>query len=316
VFGRSYFTGSEEGRGPLFDATGEIFEGLRLAAPEGVQGVKIPARSDDDRTLEPTAVPLTAARIGDRMIVTVPGEPTAELGRRTRAAVLEATRGRGIRRVVLSGYANEYASYFTTPEEYAAQHYEGGTTVYGPASGAFIASALGSLAGDLAHGRRAPDPTPFDPTRGLRPDGPGYPRGAPSGRITRQPRAARRLERPSVSWRGGADGLDRPLDRPFVSVQRRLPGGWRSVDDDRGLRILWRIDDDRPQELGIPVLDARRRGTYRAMWEPPRNAPLGDYRFVVTATRYRLVSRPFALRPARSLRIAKVTARCSCTGAP
>ena len=79
-----------------------------------------------------------------------------------------------------------------------------------------------------------------------------------------------------------------------MSVQRATPGGWRTVDDDLGLRILWRIDDDRPQELGIPVLDARRRGTYRAWWEPPRDAAAGAYRFVVTARRYRLVSRAFA----------------------
>ena len=37
----SYLTGSEEGRGPLFDATGDIYEGRRLAAPVGAQGVKV-----------------------------------------------------------------------------------------------------------------------------------------------------------------------------------------------------------------------------------------------------------------------------------
>ncbi len=309
VFGLSYLTGSEEGRGPLFDATGNALEGSRLDAPVEPQGRKTPTLTDPGHTLEPTAVPLTAARVGDRVLVSVPGEMTVELARRTRAAALRAMAGSGLRRVVVAGYANEYVSYLTTPEEYEAQHYEGGTTVYGPASGAFVASALGDLAGRLAHGTAAPEPYPFDSTRGLRPDGPAFPRGAATGRIVRQPRAARRLQRPSVAWRGGADGLDRPLERAFVSVQRRTPGGWRTVDDDRGLRILWRSDDDRPQELGIPVLDSRRRGTYRAWWEPPRQAPRGSYRFVVTATRYRLASRPFALRPARSLRIAKLRSR-------
>ena len=309
VFGLSYLTGSEEGRGPLFDATGNALEGSRLDAPVEPQGRKTPTLTDPDHTLEPTAVPLTAARIGETVLVSVPGEMTVELARRTRTAALDAMAGSGPRRVVVAGYANEYISYLTTPEEYEAQHYEGGTTVYGPASGPFVASALGDLAGRLARGEAAPKPYPFDPTRGLRPDGPAFPRGAAAGRIVRQPRAARRLGRPSVSWRGGADGLDRPLERAFVSVQRRVPGGWRTVDDDRGLRILWRVDDDRSQELGIPVLDSRRRGTYRAWWEPPRHAPAGSYRFVVTATRYRLASRPFTLRPARSLRVAKVRAR-------
>jgi hypothetical protein len=92
VFGLPYLTGSEEGRGPLFQATGDIYEGRRLDAPLDAQGVKLEARGDPDRTLEPTGVPLTAARFGDRLVVTVPGEATAELGRRTRAAVLAAAR--------------------------------------------------------------------------------------------------------------------------------------------------------------------------------------------------------------------------------
>ena len=309
VFGRSYLTGSEEGRGPLFDATGVALEGSRLDAPVEPQGRKIPALTDPGHTLEPTAVPLTAARIGDRVLVSVPGEMTVELARRTRAAAVRAMAGSGLRHVVVAGYANEYVSYLTTPEEYEAQHYEGGTTVYGPASGAFLAEALGDLAGRLARGVAAPAPYPFDPTRGLRPDGPAYPRGASAGRVVRQPRAARRLGRPSFSWRGGADGLDRPLDRAFVSVQRRSGGSWHTVDDDRGLRILWRIDDDRPQELGTPVFRASRRGTYQAWWEASRQAPAGAYRFVVTATRYRLASRPFSLRPARSLRLARLRSR-------
>ncbi len=301
VFGVSYLTGSEEGRGPLFDATGDVYEGRRLATPLGAQGVKIEARADPDRTLEPTAVPLTAARIGDRLVVTVPGEATAELGRRTRAAVLAATRSAGIGRVVLAGYANEYASYFTTPEEYGAQHYEGGTTVYGPASGPFLTSSLADLAATLASGGVAPAAYPFDPTLGLRPTAGPYPAGAARGRIVAQPRATARLGHAELRWRGGESGTDRPLDRPFVSVQRRAGRRWRTVDDDLGLRILWGVDDARPKLHGIPRFRAGRSGTYRAAWEPPPSAPLGRYRFVVSARRYRLVSRPFRLRPLATL---------------
>jgi len=301
VFGVSYLTGSEEGRGPLFDATGDVYEGRRLAEPVGAQGVKIEARADPDRTLEPTAVPLTAARIGDRLVVTVPGEATAELGRRTRAAVLAATRKAGIGRVVLAGYANEYASYFTTPEEYGAQHYEGGTTVYGPASGPFLTASLAELAGSLASGGAAPAAYPFDPTLGLRPTAGPYPAGAARGRVVAQPRATARLGHAVFRWRGGESGTDRPLDRAFVSVQRRAGRRWRTVDDDLGLTILWGVDDARPKLHGIPRFRAGRSGTYRAAWEPPPSAQLGRYRFVVTARRYRLVSRLFRLRPLAAL---------------
>jgi neutral ceramidase len=301
VFGASYLTGSEEGRGPLFDATGDIYEGRRLDAPFGVPGVKVEARSDNNRTLEPTSVPLSAARVGNRLVATVPGEATAELGRRTRAAVLGAVRSAGIRRVVLAGYANEYASYFTTPEEYGAQHYEGGTTVYGPASGPFLTAALVDLAGRLAHGRPAAPAHPFDPTVGLRPTAGPYPSGAAHGQVRAQPHATARLGHAVLRWRGGAAGMDRPLDRPFVRVQRGGPGGWRTVDTDLGLRILWSVDDDRPKFDGIPRFGRGERGTYRAAWEPPPSAPLGRYRFVITANRYRLASSSFRLVPTARL---------------
>jgi neutral ceramidase len=303
VFGAAYLTGSEEGRGPLFEATGDIYEGRRLDAPSGVQGRKVEARSDDDRTLEPTAVPLTAARIGDRLVVTAPGEVTAELGRRTRAAVLSAA-GAGVRRVVLAGYANEYASYFTTPEEYDAQHYEGGTTVYGPASGPFLTASLADLARSLARGLPAPAPHPFDPTLGLRPTARAYPTGAPRGRALAQPRDTRRLGHARFRWRGGGSGTDRPLDRPFVTVQRRTAGGWRAAATDLGLSILWRVQDARPKVAGVPRFRAGERGSYTAIWEPPVSAPGGRYRFLVTARRYRLASGWFRLAAAVGLRAA------------
>jgi neutral ceramidase len=293
VFGAAYLTGSEEGRGPLFDATGDIYEGRRLDVAVGVQGVKVEVRSDSDHTLEPTAVPLTAARVGNRVIATIPGEATAELGRRTRAAVLAAVRAAGMRRVVIAGYANEYASYFTTPEEYDAQHYEGGTTVYGPASGPFITASLADLAGRLAAGRQAPPPHRFDPTRGMRPTASRYPPGAARGRALAQPRATGRLGRAVFRWRGGAAGLDRPLDRPFVSVQRRTGRGWRTVATDLGLHILWRVTDAVPKIRGIPRFRRGEPGVYRAVWDPPARAHAGLHRFVVSAGRYRLVSRPF-----------------------
>jgi hypothetical protein len=102
-------------------------------------------------------------------------------------------------------------------------------------------------------------------------------------------------------WRGGASGTDRPLDRPFVRVQRLGGGRWRTADTDLGLRILWRVDDDRPKLSGVPRFRSGEAGRYTAWWEPALSAPTGRYRFVVAARRYRLVSRSFRLRPAGNL---------------
>ena len=171
----------------------------------------------------PKAVPLMALRIADRMIVSVPGEMTEEMGRRVRKSVLDASSSAGITTTVISGLANEYADYFTTPEEYDAQHYEGGATVYGRASSVAIQEALTALAGDLAAGKPAPPPYPYDPTNGASPDGAPFPAGAASGKITAQPAAtAERLGHPAVSWQGGPRGYDRPLDSAFVTVQRQV----------------------------------------------------------------------------------------------
>jgi hypothetical protein len=102
-------------------------------------------------------------------------------------------------------------------------------------------------------------------------------------------------------WRGGASGTDRPLDRAFVSVQRLTGGRWRTADTDLGLRILWRVDDDKPKLSGAPRFRRGEAGGYTAWWEPAPSAPSGRYRFEVTARRYRIVSRSFHLHPAGNL---------------
>jgi neutral ceramidase len=325
-FGLSEFTGSEEGRGPLFDITRVPFEGDHL--PVGAGGlpqnpVADPAQGDKiviGAPLDvPKAVPLLALRIANRMIVSVPGEMTEEMGRRVRAAVLAASAKAGISTAVISGLANEYADYFTTPEEYDAQHYEGGATIYGRASSVALQESLTALAGALASGKPAPAAYPYDPANGVAPNGGSFPPGAAAGKITAEPVAsAARLAHPSFSWQGGARGYDRPLDKAFVSVQRletrstRAPSGgrpggrqgedapvhdakanasWRTVDSDLGLNVLWTVDSN---------------GRYTARWEVPLAAPTGKYRFVVTARRYGLTSRTFTVRPSRALTALRV----------
>jgi neutral ceramidase len=217
----------------------------------------------------------------------VPGEMTEEMGRRVRAAVLGATAKAGIGTAIISGLANEYADYFTTPEEFDTQHYEGGATIYGRASSVAIQETLTKLAGALVAGQPAPPAYPFDPTNGMVPNAAAFSRGAASGKVRAQPaRAARRLGHPVFGWQGGARGYDRPLDRAFVSVQRLTKRRWRTVDSDLGLNVLWTVDSS---------------GVYTARWEVPLSAPAGKYRFVITASRYGVKSHAFTVRPSRAL---------------
>ncbi len=288
VMGLPFLTGSEENRGPLYDIDGVSHEGDRLPAGDGPQGVKIQAIRPPVGDF-PTAIPLSVLRVGDGAIATVPGEMTAEMGRRTRNAVGGALRRAGVRRVALAGYANEYVHYFTTPEEYDRQHYEGGSTLFGRVSGDLVRADLVGLARALSSGEAAPEPFAFDPRNGLVADTTPYGRGAASGTVTTEPDpAVERLQRARFEWAGAPRGLDRPLDAAFVTIQHRTGGRWRRATDDLGLEILWRVDDD---------------GAYTTEWQVPLAQRRGSYRFVVTANNYRLASRPFVVRPSTALRV-------------
>ena len=97
----------------------------------------------------PNRWPLHAIRIGSTALVTVPGEPTGLTGFAIRRALMPQVglyrqiRGMGhddarssiahsaFEDVCVLGYANEYAGYFTTEDEFVMQHYEGASTLFG-----------------------------------------------------------------------------------------------------------------------------------------------------------------------------------------
>lgn len=84
------------------------------------------------------------------LLLGVPGEPTlwtCELLRRAVALRSE--------RVLVSGVTGEYSGYFTTEKEYEAQHYEGGSTIWGR----HTCRWLEIQAGRLARGEGTMQPT-------------------------------------------------------------------------------------------------------------------------------------------------------------
>src|SRR4051794_39029111 len=99
VAGIGFLTGSEEGRGPLYDATKTPLEGVTSPFPDPDQGDKPQAPVGSF----PPAVPLAVYRIGDQAIATIPGEPTKEVGVRVRDAVGKALAPAGVKRVVIAG---------------------------------------------------------------------------------------------------------------------------------------------------------------------------------------------------------------------
>jgi neutral ceramidase len=285
--GAPFLTGSEEGRGPLFDVTHINQEGLRLPVDVGPQGDKVQALGPPAANF-PNIVPLMVVRVGTGLMATIPGEMTVEMGRRTRDAVMKAAAPLGIDQVALIGYANEYVHYFTTPEEYEWQAYEGGSTLFGRYSSNVLRDGLADLAARMASGRPAAAAVAFDPRNGLVPDTTPYTAGADNGKATSQPGDVRRLGFTTFKWTGGVRGLDRPLDKPFVRIERMRKGRWRTQTDDLGLEIEWRVDD---------------QGAYTAQWQVPLSAPVGVYRFVISARRYDLASSDFRVAESRNLHV-------------
>lgn len=289
--GIPFLTGSEEGRGPLYDVTKVAWEGVTTPVQtyEG-HGKKfvIPVGTF------PGAVPLMTVRIGDRVIASLPGEPTKEVGARVKRDVLNVTGAAGVTKVVIAGLANEYINYITTPEEYDRQHYEGGSTMYGRAESTLLRASLADLAARMVRGESAPAPTIYDVKRGVTPTGMPYPEGAATGSITTQPVASvPRLGQAVLKWKGGLSGRDRPVGSAFIRAERLVGGVWREVDSDLGLSMLWRI---------------AAYGAYSVRWEVPIDAAPGQYRLVVSATKYRLTSRAFLVTAAKSLTVKTTTA--------
>ncbi|MDB5099185.1 MAG: hypothetical protein JWM80_3606 [Cyanobacteria bacterium RYN_339] len=79
----------------------------------------------------PDILPVQVMVLGELAIAALPAEPTTQAGRRLRATVAEALAPRGVKSALLAGYANAYAGYVATPEEYDLQAYEGASTHFG-----------------------------------------------------------------------------------------------------------------------------------------------------------------------------------------
>jgi neutral ceramidase len=109
-----------------------------------LQPLVIPLRSF------PRILPVQLLRIGDLAVIGLPFEITVETGRRTEEEVARALAGSGVTDVAVSSVANEYSGYAATAEEYGLQYYEGGHTLYGPLTQAFLTAHAARLATEVA----------------------------------------------------------------------------------------------------------------------------------------------------------------------
>ncbi|MCS6935767.1 MAG: neutral/alkaline non-lysosomal ceramidase N-terminal domain-containing protein [Chitinophagales bacterium] len=94
----------------------------------------------------PKILPIQLFIIGDVALAAFPFEITTIAGKRLRESLGETLRPRGVKRVILSPYANGFSGYITTYEEYQEQMYEGGHTVFGEWSLAALQTKFDILA--------------------------------------------------------------------------------------------------------------------------------------------------------------------------
>ncbi|MGB1206445.1 MAG: neutral/alkaline non-lysosomal ceramidase N-terminal domain-containing protein [Chitinophagales bacterium] len=97
---------------------GEILRQLKIGALE-------------EHSLVPKILPLQILRIGNIAIVGLPTEITTIAHNRLQETILKSLKNVGVEVVFISSYANEYAGYTTTYEEYKVQRYEAGHTLFG-----------------------------------------------------------------------------------------------------------------------------------------------------------------------------------------
>jgi neutral ceramidase len=99
----------------------------------------------------PRVMPLQVLRVGDTVVVGLPFETTVESGRRVAASARDGLGPDGATdRIVVASVVNDYWGYVATEEEYGRQFYEGGHTLYGPNTEAFVSAQVRRLVRESA----------------------------------------------------------------------------------------------------------------------------------------------------------------------
>jgi len=96
--------------------------------------------------LFPARAPFGVVRIGDLLLMYIPGEPIAELG----LAMKAAARGSGFAYPAVVALSNDLIGYILTAEEYRQGGYETAVSFYGETLGQFVVQEITKLIGAVA----------------------------------------------------------------------------------------------------------------------------------------------------------------------
>jgi neutral ceramidase len=226
----------------------------------------------------PEVLPIQVVRLGNLALVATPFEPTTMSGRRLREAVQAELAAAGVDRVIVAGLSNAYAGYVATREEYAAQHYEGASTHFGPWTLAAYTQEFRRVAAALRTGTAVdPGPLPRDLTccqttlqTGVVFD--DKPLFSSFGSVYRNAAASYRVGQTASAVFWGAHPKNNPrIQGTFLAVERWNGSAWTTAyrDWDWETRYRWQRNNC------VPTLACSH---VTVEWTIPPNAPTGWYR--------------------------------------
>ncbi|KAG8750799.1 hypothetical protein FRC14_000216 [Serendipita sp. 396] len=233
---------------------------------------------------QPSIVNIQMFRVGQMVILLVPGEFTTMAGRRIRDAIKaklvekKVIGSDGV--VLLAGPSNTYAHYITTREEYGVQRYEGGSTIYGPATLEAFTDIYSNLVGYLADsstttpspGTAPPDLTqnPLSLRTGVVLD--NVPLGSSFGKVLTQPSASyAKGKQVSVRFQGASPRNNLRLQDTFLTIERQNGSSWTvyRTDSHPSTKFNWKRTNG---VLGYSEVTIT--------WDIESDAPSGTYRVV------------------------------------
>lgn len=301
------FPGFTEGENPLWDTISDSI--VYNASPElreaqAPKGIFVPiGELNHIYPWVQEQVPVQLLRVGRLHLIGVPGEVTIAAGLRLRRTVAEIV-GAELRDVLVAGYANAYFHYLTTPEEYDAQQYEGGSTLFGRWQLPALQQTAARLARAVRDGEELPAgpvaPDIADKALALQPpvvlDAP--PLGRKFGDVLTEPRTAYRPgERVTAVFAGAHPGNDTHRGGTYLRVERQDGGSgggggdgtWRTVADDGdwATTFRWAREGVAASKVTVSwdIPEGTEPGTYRISYHGDAKPLVGTVRAISGTTR-------------------------------
>lgn len=270
------FFGFRQGRNPFFDTvSAQVAYRIspQLRDSQAPKGLILPRFANRLTPLVQERIPVQLIRLGPLYLIGLPAEITIVSGLRLRRAVA-AIVGAPLTHVLVAGYSNGYIHYVTTPEEYVAQRYEAGSTMYGrwelPALVQTVTRLAAAMRDGAAVERGTPPPDLSARAKGKARVRPDVQAGGAFGDVLVAPRSAYRGgDTVRAEFVGAYPNNDLRRGATFVEVQRAVDDGWVRVADDSdwATKFHWR----RAGRAGSRVT---------ITWDVPSEVDGGRYRLV------------------------------------